>query len=257
MVNPIAPGLARTHGTWVQTDRSAHEAWSKFLALKGATAASRVLHVLIARMGEKNAVVISQGALADELGVDPRTIRRAIAMLRDHQWIQTINLGGAKSGVQAYIVNSRVAWQGARDGIRHSVFDATVYATEQEQEDGTIDSQVPLHRLPALYPEEMQLPSGDGLPPISQPALPGMDHDLPARGISRAENSEREELPARPRDNVENWTREELEEFARRSSGNSPRGSFLARGIQDFENSPRAKFSEREIDDADEGKSGK
>ncbi|MFC0813571.1 hypothetical protein ACFHYO_15865 [Paracoccus panacisoli] len=41
-------------------------------------------------MGERNAVVISQGALADELQVDPRTVRRAIAMLRDHNWIQNL-----------------------------------------------------------------------------------------------------------------------------------------------------------------------
>lgn len=179
-LSSAVPTVTRTHGTWVQTDRSAHEAWAQFLGLKGATAASRVLHILIARMGERNAVVISQGALADELQVDPRTVRRAIAMLRDHNWIQTVSLGGAKSGVQGYIVNSRVAWQGARDGIRHSVFDATVYATEKEQEPGTIDMQTPLHRLPELYPGEMQLPSGEGLPPISQPALPGMEPDLPA-----------------------------------------------------------------------------
>jgi len=172
-------GLARTQGTWVQTDRSAHEAWAQFLALKGATAASRVLHILIARMADRNAVVISQGALADELQVDPRTVRRAIALLRDHNWIQTISLGGAKSGVQGYIVNSRVAWQGSRDGIRHSVFDATVYATEREQ-DATIDNLPPLHRLPELYPGEKQLPSGDGLPPISQRFFDGLEPDLPS-----------------------------------------------------------------------------
>lgn len=180
----ITPGLARPHGTWVQTDRAAHEAWAQFLALKGAAAASRVLHVLIARMGERNAVVISQGALAEELQVDPRTIRRAIAMLRDHKWIQTVSLGGAKSGVQAYIVNSRVAWQGSRDGIRHSVFDARVYATETEQEPGAIEDQGDLHRMPALYPDEMQMPAGPGLPPVSQPTFPGMEPDLPARQIN-------------------------------------------------------------------------
>ena len=76
----IAPGLPRTHGTWVQTDRSAHEAWAQFLGLKGATAASRVLHILIARMGERNAVVISQGALADELQVDKTSKLMAVGL---------------------------------------------------------------------------------------------------------------------------------------------------------------------------------
>ena len=179
MTLPAATGL-RPNGTWVQTDRSAHEAWAQFLALKGATAASRVLHILIARMAEKNTVVVSQGTLAEELNVDPRTVRRAIALLRDHNWIQTINLGGAKSGVQAYRVNSRVAWQGARDGIRHTAFEATVYATEAEQEDPVLDDLPPLHRLPDLYPGEKQLPSGKGLPPVSQPSLDGMEPDLPS-----------------------------------------------------------------------------
>lgn len=147
----IAPTRHQPAGTWVQTDRLAHELWAQFLAQKGATTASRVMHVLIARMGDKNACVISQSQLAEELEVDPRTIRRAIAMLRDHQWIQTVNIGGAKSGVQGYIVNSRVAWQGARDGIRWSAFDATVYVSEQDQ-DQSIDEQPPLNRIPSLYP---------------------------------------------------------------------------------------------------------
>lgn len=152
-------------------------------------------------------------------------------MLRDHLWIQTVNLGGAKSGVQAYIVNSRVAWQGSRDGIRHSVFDATVYATEQEQEPDAIEEKTPLHRLPALYPDEMQIPSGDGLPPVSQPSLPGMEQELPARRISSADNSQSDQFPEFPSLGVENWTREELENFARRASGNSTREEFSERKI--------------------------
>lgn len=190
-MNNNLPELMKVRGSWVQTDRSAHEAWAQFLALKGANAASRVLHLLIARMGDKNAVVISQNALAEQLQVDPRTVRRAIAMLRDHNWVQAINIGGAKSGVQAYVVNSRVAWQGARDGIRASVFDAKIYATEREQEN-IEDQSKPLHQLPDLFPGEAQLPSGDGLPPVSQPALPGMEPDLPAR--NRAYDPETGEL---------------------------------------------------------------
>lgn len=173
------PGLARTHGTWVQTDREAHELWAQFLALKGSAAASRVLHILIARMVDRNAVVISQNAIADLLNVDPRTVRRAIAMLREYRWIETINLGGAKSGVQAYVVNSRVAWQGNRDGIRHSVFDAKIYAIEGEQEVG-VGNDLPLHHIPSLQPGERQLPTGNGLPPVSQPSLSGLEPDLPA-----------------------------------------------------------------------------
>lgn len=165
-------------GTWVQTDRAAHEAWAHFLSLPGATTASRVLHLLIADMGDLNKVVISQGTLAKRLNVDPRTVRRAISILKEYSWIGTSNIGGAKSGVQAYYINSRVAWQGARDGIRYSRFEAAVYVSEDEQEH-MIDNEPELHRIPSLYPGETQLPSGDGLPPVSQPSFTGFEPDLP------------------------------------------------------------------------------
>lgn len=175
------PEEKKPKGTWVQTDRAAHEAWAHFLALPGATTASRVLHLLIADMGELNRIVISQGALARRLNVDPRTVRRAIGLLKEHNWIGTRNIGGAKSGVQAYIINSRVAWQGAREGIRYSLFDAAVYVSEDEQED-LIEQEPALHRIPALYPGEQQLPSGEGLPPVSQPFFDGLEPDLPGTG---------------------------------------------------------------------------
>ncbi|WP_313138103.1 hypothetical protein [Paracoccus jeotgali] len=176
---PLSTQIMRPKGTWVQTDRAAHEAWAHFLSLPGATAASRVLHLLIADMGDRNRIVISQGALAKRLKVDPRTVRRAVALLRDHNWIGTSNIGGAKSGVQVYYVNSRLAWQGPRDGIRHSLFDAAVYVTEDEQE-ARIEDAPELHRIPSLYPGEGQLPAGPGLPPVSQPFLDDMEPDLPA-----------------------------------------------------------------------------
>lgn len=173
----------RPKGSWVQTDRAAHEAWARFLALPGAATASRVLHLLIADMGELNRVVVSQGALARRLGVDPRTVRRGVALLKEHNWIGSRNIGGAKSGVQAYYINSRVAWQGARDGIRHSLFHAAVYVSEDEQED-LIEHEPELHRIPSMYPGEKQLPSGEGLPPVSQTIFEGLEPDLPATGKS-------------------------------------------------------------------------
>lgn len=180
MPDPAPPAeIMRSKGTWVQTDRAAHEAWAQFLSLPGATAASRVLHLLIADMGDRNRIVISQGALAQRLNVDPRTVRRAVALLREHNWIGTANIGGAKSGVQVYYINSRVAWQGPRDGIRYSLFEASVYLSQDEQ-DAAIEDAPELHRIPSLYPGERQLPGGPGLPPVSQPFLGDMEPDLPA-----------------------------------------------------------------------------
>lgn len=52
-------------------------------------------------------------------------------------------------------------------------------ADADDQTPKTLDT-TPLHKLPHLFADEHQLPSGPGLPPVSQPALPGMEPDLPA-----------------------------------------------------------------------------
>ena len=84
--------------------------------------------------------------------------------------------------MNAYIVNDRVAWTGKRDGIRYSLFSAAVVVSEEEQPDReSLGHQAALRRIPDLLPGEMQLPSGEGLPPVSQPILEGMEPDLPAR----------------------------------------------------------------------------
>lgn len=176
----LTPGLSRPHGTWIQTERKAHEEWAQFLTIRGSTAASRVLHLILARMTSGNAYIISQSEMALALGVDERTVRRGVSLLREHNWITTANVGGAKSGVKAYIVLSRVAWQGSRDGRRFAEFDARVHVAEAEQDHIDAPDAPPLRHIPSLYPGEQQLPSGEGLPPPSEPALPGLERDLPA-----------------------------------------------------------------------------
>jgi len=171
------------HGTWVQTERAAHEAWAQFLSLRGALASSRVMHLMLARMGENNAVIMSQKTIAELLSCDVRTVRRAISMLREHRWIEVRQIGD-RGTVNAYIINDRVAWTGKRDDIRYSLFSAAVVLSDREQPDrDELDQQQPLRRLPSLYRDERQLPSGNGLPPPSEPSLPGMEPDLPARNL--------------------------------------------------------------------------
>lgn len=169
------------HGNWVQTERAAHEAWA---ALMGkAPQAARLMHLLVARVGDHNAVVISQKTLAGLMGVTDRTVRTALKVLEADRWIEIRQIGD-RGTVNAYVVNRNIAWSGPRDGIRYALFSATVVVSDQEQPDrDTLDQQPPLRSLPSLYSGECQLPSGDGLPPPSQPALPGMEPDLPARQI--------------------------------------------------------------------------
>lgn len=178
----------RAAGAWVQTDRSAHEDWAR-LSVKSPRA-SALLHLLAARVGEHNAVVVSQAVLAKMMGCNRRTIIRAVEDLIAGGWMETRQIGD-RGTVNAYVLNDRVVWHGARDGLRYSLFSAQVLVSEEEQSDrGELGQQEPLRRLPRLFPGEQQLPAGGGLPPPSEPSLPGLEPDLP----SLAEPGDREPM---------------------------------------------------------------
>lgn len=162
-------------GQWVQTERTAHEAWANLIARK--PRAAQLLHHLVAQMGHQNAVVVSQKVLAQLMGVDTRTVSRSVAVLAEENWVQVVRIGKGKEA--AYVVNDRVAWGQSRDQLRLSTFSAMVIADLDDQEPEALEHKE-LRRIPTLYPGEQQLPSGVGLSPPSQPALDGMEHDLPA-----------------------------------------------------------------------------
>ena len=161
---------------WVQTERKAHEAWSR-MWIKKPTAAA-LMHLLVAQMGHQNAVVVSQKVLAKLLGVTDRTVRTAIADLSAEKWIQVVKMNGPGT-VAAYVVNDRVAWGQPRDQLRLSVFSATVVADAGDQDAATL-SLGDLRRIPTLFAGERQLPVGPGEDPPSQPSIPGMEPDLPS-----------------------------------------------------------------------------
>ncbi|MCP4903283.1 MAG: hypothetical protein GY906_40495 [bacterium] len=117
------------------------------------------------------------------MGRHVNTVKTAFKTLRDRNWIE-IRQVGERGTVNAYIINDRVAWTGKRDGIRYSLFSAAVVLSDEEQPDrDQLGQQEPLRRVPSLLRDEQQLPSGDGLPPPSEPTLPGMEPDLPATKI--------------------------------------------------------------------------
>lgn len=182
------PETKRRPGNWVQTERAAHEAWSALIG-KNANAA-RVMHLLVSQLGEHNAVVISQKNLARLVGVTDRTVRNALRLLKEESWIEVRQIG-QNGTVNAYVVNDRVAWTGKRDGIRYSLFSASVITSSDEQPDSDqIGHHEPLRKLPSLFHGEQQLPSGNGLPPPSEPSLPGMEPDLPAKKFDTGDNHE-------------------------------------------------------------------
>lgn len=165
-------------GSWVQTDRAGHEAFARLVIKKPRAAA--LMHTLIANMADHNAVVISQKALAKMLDCHVNTVIKAIRDLQNDAWIEVRQIGGSGS-VNAYVVNDRIAWHGKRENIRYSSFSAQVVLSSAEQPDeAELDQPQTLRQFPRVQRGEKQLPSGPGEPPPSEPALPGMDRDLPS-----------------------------------------------------------------------------
>lgn len=116
----------KTQG-WLQSDKEAHVPMWK-LGLKHPTALA-VLHFMISKLSRgANGIVISAPALARQMGISERTAKTATGILRDKKFLQILKSGNTN----AYIVNSKVAWQGNR-GMRYASFNAQLLVDEQEQ----------------------------------------------------------------------------------------------------------------------------
>lgn len=162
-------------GTWVQTERAAHEKWAQ-LGRENPRAAT-LLHMLIASMDERGALIASQKTLATLCKCSLATIKRAVADLAAGNWIQTVSIGAGRGSSLAYVVNSRVAWADKRENLKYAIFSARVMVSEEDNPDlGTGD----LQQVPMLNPGDLQLPHGPGLPPPAQDSLTEMLPDLPS-----------------------------------------------------------------------------
>lgn len=173
---PLGSDPDTSKNTFVMTERGAHEAWSK-LCIRAPRSAA-LLHILCAKMAAQNALVTSHAVLADLCKCSISTLKRSIADLRQHKWIDVKHIGPTGT-VCAYIVNDEVVWGQPRDQRYLSTFRAQILISSDEQTPETME-KVKLRRIPTLYPGESQLPTGPGEDPPSQPALEGMEPDLPS-----------------------------------------------------------------------------
>lgn len=163
-------------GTWVQTERKAHEAWAILIGSK--PKAAQLMHLLVANMDKKGAVVASQKTLSEMMGCSVATVKRSVTVLTSDNWLEVARIGSERGGVNAYLVNRRVAWADKRENQRYAAFDARIIVSASEQDSATLEASEPLRQLPRLG--ESQLPTGEGMGPPSQPAFEGMEPDLPA-----------------------------------------------------------------------------
>jgi biotin operon repressor len=148
---------------WLQIEKKTAGELQK-LAIKTPVAMGTLMF-MVNRMSRTNALVVSQQAIADELGVTRRSINTAIGVLESGNFIETVKVGGAI----VYRVNTRVAWQGAR-GARFAHFNADVVAFENEQ-DKKLDGREPLKTVPVLQDGERYLVGNEELPPPDQQEL--------------------------------------------------------------------------------------
>lgn len=103
------------------------------LSVKNPRAAS-VLQVILAKMDRNSALVISQMNLSRVAGCSLATLKRSLKLLRDESWIEVCQLGPTGT-VCAYVVNERLLWEPEdASGIRYSLFDAKVLASNDEQD---------------------------------------------------------------------------------------------------------------------------
>ncbi|HBN1858849.1 TPA: replication/maintenance protein RepL [Escherichia coli] len=95
--------------------------------------AHEILYYLVEHMGKTtNAVICSYATLCEITGVSRPTVGRAIKLLKDDNWIDTVKVGNAN----AYCVNEKVFWQAGRNQRKYAIFSATVIASESEQDEG-------------------------------------------------------------------------------------------------------------------------
>jgi hypothetical protein len=147
---------------WLQIEKKTAGELQK-LAIKSPVAMGTLMF-MVNRMSRSNALVVSQAAIADELGVTRRSVNAAIGILEGHQFIETVKVGGAV----VYRVNTRVAWQGIR-GARFTHFRADIVAFEKEQDKGKkLDDLPPLKHVPVLGQGERPLIGNEDIDPPDQ-----------------------------------------------------------------------------------------
>ena len=161
MVNAVVP-LGEKPATfgWLQFEKKALKELQE-LSIKSPSSMGTLMY-MVNRMSRSNALVVSQQAIATELGISREAVNRGIKHLSTHNFIQVIKAGGAS----VYVVNSRVAWQGVR-GERYAAFGADVVALESEQT-GQLDDLPPLKGVPILHDGERVLVGNEEGPPPDQ-----------------------------------------------------------------------------------------
>jgi len=124
-----------------------------------------ILDLFVEKMNTNNAIVCSYKVLEELLGRSRASIGRALRILKEDRWIQSIKIGSA----HAYVINSSAFWTTHANGKQYSLFHATIIASAEEQTQ-TLDElkTVKLKKLNVLEKNEIALLNNEDLPPPDQ-----------------------------------------------------------------------------------------
>lgn len=103
--------------------------------------AVKVFTWLLKQIDRRNALVISQQALAEALGVSRMTIHTSTKYLKDKKAIDVLKSGNTS----IYAVNAQIAWKSDATGKKYALFDAAVYIVDSEQDKPLFDTQLVGH----------------------------------------------------------------------------------------------------------------
>lgn len=92
--------------------------------------AVKVFIWLLQHMDKRNALVVSQEALAEAMGLHRTTIFRCTNYLREKKAVDVVKSGSTN----IYAVNAQIAWKSDANGKKHALFDAAVYISASEQD---------------------------------------------------------------------------------------------------------------------------
>jgi len=95
---------------------------------------------LVEHMDGKNAIVVSQPALAEALKIHRSTIHRSILFLREHHCIAVLKSGNTN----IYAVNADIVWRDTHENKKFALFDARVYLSLSEQNQDDIEFKTEL-----------------------------------------------------------------------------------------------------------------
>lgn len=103
--------------------------------------AVKVFTWLLKHMDNRNALVVSQKALAEALEVSRQTIYTSANYLREKKALDILKSGNTN----IYAVNVQIAWKSDANNKRFALFNAAVYIGGSEQDKPLFDTQLVGH----------------------------------------------------------------------------------------------------------------